>query len=466
FRIPVDEGRRAPAGVGGWGMYEFVEPHVRRLVAEHLGVGAEELRAEVSFRDDFAADSLDLVELAMSVESEFAILLPDHILQTLRTYGDLVRAASLLVRAGRARARGAEPPIRVWACTRSPSGGRARAIERTGWLDPYLVELIAEDAVHAGRDVRLDVALATDSTRALVALQHRFAALRKRGIEVTVRLVGDVSAPSDPTAVIARVVLSHPVLDALTGARTTVVLTGYDGDDPWEADDLIALAGEHAKRFGDATPAEQAEASSGGGPCRFVPGDSAGSPYRATMRGHHVHADFDRRRDAAYASRGPAGTATPSRGETPLATRTMAKGARSTSRARRRDSRRRGIRSGATTGSVRASICPARHATASGRTRRGSISAPPPTAAPSCWSSPWRSQERSASRRSRSAAFPSSASTSASSAANQSRCHPRRPVRRRRDHPIPIDRRTRMPSRPSEQGEDRNRPPSQDWTDE
>src|SRR5581483_4166421 len=120
--------------------------------------------------------------------------------------------------------------------------------------------------------------------------------------------VGDVSAPSDPTAVIARVVLSHPVLDALTGARTTVVLTGYDGDDPWEADDLIALAGEHAKRFGDATPAEQAEASSGGGPCRFVPGDSAGSPYRATMRGHHVHADFDRRRDAAYASRGPAGT--------------------------------------------------------------------------------------------------------------------------------------------------------------
>ena len=44
------------------GTDEFVEPNVRRLVAEHLGVGFEELVAHVSLRDDLAADSLDLVE--------------------------------------------------------------------------------------------------------------------------------------------------------------------------------------------------------------------------------------------------------------------------------------------------------------------------------------------------------------------------------------------------------------------
>jgi len=43
-----------------------MELTVRRLVADHLGVGVGELGSEVSLRDDPAADSLDLVELATS----------------------------------------------------------------------------------------------------------------------------------------------------------------------------------------------------------------------------------------------------------------------------------------------------------------------------------------------------------------------------------------------------------------
>ena len=91
--------RRIPAGLGKWGIDEFVEPHVRGLVAEHLGVGVEELVSHVSLRDDLAADSLDLVELALALEAEFAIVVPEHILDEARTFDDLVRAVGLLIRA-------------------------------------------------------------------------------------------------------------------------------------------------------------------------------------------------------------------------------------------------------------------------------------------------------------------------------------------------------------------------------
>jgi len=92
--------RPIPAGLGTWGMDEFVEPHVRRLVAEQLAVGVEELVCDVSLRDDLAADSLDLVALALAVEREFAVVVPDRILDEVRTFGDLVRAVGLLMWAG------------------------------------------------------------------------------------------------------------------------------------------------------------------------------------------------------------------------------------------------------------------------------------------------------------------------------------------------------------------------------
>jgi acyl carrier protein len=80
-------------------MCEFVEPHLRRLVADHLGVGREELVSNVSLRDDLAADSLDLVELTMKVEGHFAIVVPELVLDAVRTYGELVHATGLLLKA-------------------------------------------------------------------------------------------------------------------------------------------------------------------------------------------------------------------------------------------------------------------------------------------------------------------------------------------------------------------------------
>jgi acyl carrier protein len=179
-------------------MYEHLEPRVRHLVAEHLGVRVETLVSRVSLREDLAADSLDLVGLAIALEGEFAIVVSEHILEDVRTYGDLVHATGALIRARcEAAERGAEPPQRIWA--RIVRAGESRGtLERTGWLTPYIVDTIVEDALQAGPGARVDVTIAASAGDAAVRAQRRFAALGKRGLLVTVGCNGD--PPSRPGA--------------------------------------------------------------------------------------------------------------------------------------------------------------------------------------------------------------------------------------------------------------------------
>jgi len=163
----------------------FVEPSVRALIADHLGVGVEELVPGVSLRDDLAADSLDLVELAMALEAEFGIMVPERILDRVRTYGDLVQATGLLIRARRARraaeVRAAELPLRMWARVLPPAGESGGSLERAGWLTPYAVETIAKDALRAGQGARLEltVAASTDDV-GLAGVQRQFAWVGER----------------------------------------------------------------------------------------------------------------------------------------------------------------------------------------------------------------------------------------------------------------------------------------------
>ena len=49
-----------------------VYERVRSLIVEQLGVEDEEVTPNASFVDDLNADSLDLVELIMSIEEEFS----------------------------------------------------------------------------------------------------------------------------------------------------------------------------------------------------------------------------------------------------------------------------------------------------------------------------------------------------------------------------------------------------------
>jgi acyl carrier protein len=167
-------------------MDHLFEARVCRLVAENLGVGIEELTPDTSLTDDLAVDSLDLVELAVTLEGELGISFPERILEGLRSYGELVAATLALARKGRAAEtpRTAEPAL---ICTRIVSPGQRGGLERAGWLTPYCAEIITEDALRAGRGTRLDVRLAGSTSDGILSwVQHQFGWLNQRGIDVHV----------------------------------------------------------------------------------------------------------------------------------------------------------------------------------------------------------------------------------------------------------------------------------------
>lgn len=64
---------------------------VRSIIVEQLGVEAEDVKMEASFRDELEADSLDLVELIMQFEEEFGGEISDEQAQKILTVGDAVR---------------------------------------------------------------------------------------------------------------------------------------------------------------------------------------------------------------------------------------------------------------------------------------------------------------------------------------------------------------------------------------
>jgi len=68
---------------------------VKRIIVEQLGAEEVEVVSEASFVDDLGADSLDLVELIMSLEEEFSnpslkIEIPDEEAEKIVTVRDAV----------------------------------------------------------------------------------------------------------------------------------------------------------------------------------------------------------------------------------------------------------------------------------------------------------------------------------------------------------------------------------------
>ena len=63
---------------------------IQALVAEGLGVEAEKVVPEASFKDDLGADSLDLFELVMSFEEEFGVEIPTEELEKMNTVQDVM----------------------------------------------------------------------------------------------------------------------------------------------------------------------------------------------------------------------------------------------------------------------------------------------------------------------------------------------------------------------------------------
>ncbi len=63
---------------------------VAGLLAEQLDVSMDDLSADTRIVDDLGADSIDVVDMLMTLEDEFNIQIPDEQIESLKTIGDVV----------------------------------------------------------------------------------------------------------------------------------------------------------------------------------------------------------------------------------------------------------------------------------------------------------------------------------------------------------------------------------------
>ena len=69
---------------------EEIFEEVKKIIVEQLGVAETAVTMDASFIDDLGADSLDIVELIMALEEEFATEIPDADAEKVVTVGDVV----------------------------------------------------------------------------------------------------------------------------------------------------------------------------------------------------------------------------------------------------------------------------------------------------------------------------------------------------------------------------------------
>ena len=62
---------------------------IKNILAEQLDADEEEMTMETNIQKDLGADSLDVVELLMSIEDEFEVEIPDEEIENIKTIGDL-----------------------------------------------------------------------------------------------------------------------------------------------------------------------------------------------------------------------------------------------------------------------------------------------------------------------------------------------------------------------------------------
>lgn len=63
---------------------------IKKIIAEQLDVEENKINSDSSFTNDLGADSLDTVELIMSLEDQFDIEIPDEEAQKIITVKDAV----------------------------------------------------------------------------------------------------------------------------------------------------------------------------------------------------------------------------------------------------------------------------------------------------------------------------------------------------------------------------------------
>lgn len=64
---------------------------VKAILSEQFDAEEDSITADTNIAEDLGADSLDVVDLLMSIEDEFEIEIPDEEIDNIKTVGELVK---------------------------------------------------------------------------------------------------------------------------------------------------------------------------------------------------------------------------------------------------------------------------------------------------------------------------------------------------------------------------------------
>ena len=63
---------------------------VREILADQLDINVDDIEITSNLTDDLGADSLDAIDIVMSVEDQYSIEVPDEVIKSIKTVEDIV----------------------------------------------------------------------------------------------------------------------------------------------------------------------------------------------------------------------------------------------------------------------------------------------------------------------------------------------------------------------------------------
>ena len=64
--------------------------NVKELIAEQLGISKDTIADDANFIEDLGADSLDVIEMLMTLEEEYSVTIPDEKINQIKTVKQIV----------------------------------------------------------------------------------------------------------------------------------------------------------------------------------------------------------------------------------------------------------------------------------------------------------------------------------------------------------------------------------------
>ncbi len=68
----------------------MVAEKIKEILSEQLDIEVDEIALDSDIAEDLGADSLDVVDLIMTLEDEFEVEISDDVIESVKTVGDLV----------------------------------------------------------------------------------------------------------------------------------------------------------------------------------------------------------------------------------------------------------------------------------------------------------------------------------------------------------------------------------------